>query len=68
MSMTLNLLPSSEAMCIWEKAQAVTGILYERAISRDSMKVGSPPPNRTIVLYLPLSQAPRMIGRRAAAT
>ena len=57
-----------EAMCIWEKAQAVTGISYGRAISRDSMKAGSPPPSSTIALYLPLSQASRMIGRRAAAT
>ncbi len=67
-SMTLNLFPSIEAMCIWEKAQAVTGMPYPRAISLASMNPGSPPPRSTMALYLPLSQASRTIGSRAAAT
>ena len=33
------------AMCIWEKAQDVTGIPYFLAISRDSKAPGSPPPS-----------------------
>ena len=62
----LNLLPSIVATWNCENAQDVTGMRKRRPISRDSLKPGSPPPSSTMPLYLPLAQASRTIGSRAA--